>query len=279
MYKLKNELLNVKFEIAKQGLEITSIKHKGIEVLYQQDGSWPKTWPVLFPICGNVTGPFLHNEKDYHTPRHGFFTQIKDWDIEIINEKKAKCMFRAHDQFKDIYPFDFDIIIDLYLEDNKLNYVFEVINVGHETMSYSFGHHPAFKVDKDSKVIFESEQYYTTKTGANGTYLPNQERTGVSEIIISNVDFGDSKSLLFDEFELDKINYLYKDKKITMKFDKNPYFVLWKPNNDMDFICIEPYWGLPDLETRIGNRFRDKLAMRQLEKGESEVINMSIEIE
>ncbi|QGS52282.1 hypothetical protein [Spiroplasma tabanidicola] len=278
MYQLKNDVLNVGFKVANQGLEIVSIKHKGEEVLYQQDGSWNKTWPILFPICGNVSGPFVHDEKEFHTPRHGFFAQMKDWDIKLEGETKAVCMFRAHNQFKSIYPFDFDLVINIIIERNMLTYTFEVINVGKEMMSYSFGHHPAFKVDKNSKVVFESEQAYVTKFGKGGTYIPNQEKMYAKEVVISEVDYSDSKSLLFDEFKLDSILYEYKNKKIKMSFDKEPYFVLWKATNDVDFICIEPYWGLPDLEKRIGNRFRDKLAMRQIDPGNKEVINLSIQI-
>ncbi|AKU79454.1 hypothetical protein [Spiroplasma turonicum] len=278
MFLLKNKEIEAKIVIDKQGLEVVSLKHNGIEVLYQQDGSWGKTWPILYPICGSVNGPYLHNGRDYHTPRHGFFSQIKDWTIDSQTNEKIVCHFKNHYQFQDIYPFEFEITITILLDNNKFIYLFDVMNIGKELMSYSFGHHPAFKVEKDSKVIFSNEQFYSSKAGKGNTYVPDHNKIAAKEIVISEVDFSDSKSLLFDQFNLDSITYLYKDKTINMYFDKNPYFVIWKATNDMDFVCLEPYWGLPDLETRLGNRYRDKLGMKQLECGESEVLTMTLEI-
>ncbi|AOG60841.1 aldose 1-epimerase [Spiroplasma helicoides] len=279
MYILKNEYLEVKAVVASQGLEIISIKHDKDEILYQQDGSWGKTWPILFPICGNVTGPFIYDQKSYLTPRHGFFSQIKDWEVEIKSDENVIFMFRAHDQFKSIYPFDFDLVINLKLKKNKLVYTFEIINIGEKVMYYSFGHHPAFKVDSSSKVVFDNLQSYTDKSGIGGTYLPNQDTNKVKEIIISEIDFSDSKSLLFDQFSLDHICYYYQNKKIKMSFNNEPYFVIWKSTNAMDFVCLEPYWGLPDLETRISNEYKDKLAIRELGPKNTSKFEMTIEVE
>ncbi|AHI52642.1 aldose epimerase family protein [Spiroplasma culicicola] len=275
MYKIENKKLKVEFTIDEIGFEIKSIKYNNQEVVYQEEGSWKKRWPTLFPVCGSIIDGIVHEGKKYDVPRHGFFKEIKEWIVEVKGEL-ATLTFNSNQMFKDIFPFEFKLQLDLILEEDTFNFKTSVTNLSDEVMYYSFGHHPAFLTDSNTKIVFENEENYSMKMGPHGTYLKTDELYKAKEITVAEVDFSDSKSLFFDEIKSNWIKYNYKNVEITFDIEQYPYFILWSTNNTSNYICIEPWQGLPDEYERQDLEFKNKKGNVSLRPNQTNVFDLKM---
>ena len=144
--RLENERLCV--EIAELGAEALRIydKKNGREVLWEADPAyWKRHSPVLFPNVGKTyKNTVLINGTQYPTSQHGF---ARDSMFKCTNSTKNSASFLlvSGDETKEVYPFDFELIITYILEENKLHVKWEVRNPADETMYFTIGGHPAFR--------------------------------------------------------------------------------------------------------------------------------------
>src|SRR5699024_4030844 len=54
-------------------------------------------------------------------------------------------LFASNEETKEVYPFDFDLIITYKLDGRTLMVKWEVVNTGEEEMYFTIGGHPAFR--------------------------------------------------------------------------------------------------------------------------------------
>ncbi|QEH61596.1 aldose 1-epimerase family protein [Spiroplasma chinense] len=279
MYELKNDILEAKFEIEEKGLEIRSLKHKGKELLYQQDEDWAKNFPVLFPVCGYVKGKFTYKGSEYEVPRHGFFKDIKNWKVNKVSDTLFELTSKPDETIKKMYPFDYELKAIIEIDGNRFKYNFEIKNDGENEMYFSFGHHPAFLMSSDSELVFDKPQKYVTENGVENSYVPNQEnKIEIAKFRINDYDFSDSKFFLFDEFNGEKVIYNFENKQLEFDFKGYPYLVLWKMSEKSNFFCIEPWYGVPDNFELESREFKDKIGIQKLEKGQSKLITFEFSI-
>lgn len=56
------------------------------------------------------------------------------------------------------YPYEFELYNTYKLEDNELEFMYKVVNVGQNNMIFAIGSHPAFKINQqdllDRKLLF-----------------------------------------------------------------------------------------------------------------------------
>ncbi len=277
MYTIKNEYLDITFKADSCNFEITSLKFKNNEVCYQQNSSWKKTWPLLFPNCGAINGYIKYNGVKYPLPRHGFMKNINNWTIKSIYNDCAVLSFSSNCQFSKIYPFEFELDLILKVAKNVFSIDFVVTNVEDVDMYYSFGHHPAFKVDDSSKIVLESEETFFDSFTPEGLYLEyEQNKKKWKEIIIKDVDFSESKSYFCDTLRSGYL--LYKNDSFEFKLPLNDYSTLglWRDNNDSGFICIEPWCGMPDKSGNSDHNLKNKYKILKLNPKESKKISFQM---
>ena len=168
MEELKNDKITV--IISAHGAELQSIKSaEGREYLWQGDEkNWPRRSPLLFPIvCGLWNGQYRVDGKTYELPRHGF---ARDMDFDVIEKTESSVTYEltSNEETMKVYPYEFGLNVSYFLNDDMINVVWTVRNMGKEEMHFQIGGHPAFNLpdvgegDKvEGTLLFDNEQPLT----------------------------------------------------------------------------------------------------------------------
>lgn len=279
MITISNETLSV--SIATMGAELQNIYNKqtGIEYLWDANPSfWPKRSPVLFPVIGGLKdGSYTHNGGTYHFNRHGFARE-SEFTIEQQSDTSVTLVLETSTETLQVYPFQFKFSITYSLQGAELKNTYLIENKGTETLLFSVGAHPAFRVPLVEKEVF-ADYYLAFNEVEDAGIYPILE-----DGLISNtaVPFFNSQkelplkkelfykdALIFKELKSTSISILSKKSKhgLTYSYENFPYMGIWNAK-DADFVCIEPWCGLGDVETTTGI-LAEKEGINKLEIGGS----------
>ncbi|MDN2453354.1 aldose 1-epimerase family protein [Lactobacillus sp. UCMA15818] len=227
--------------------------------------SWNKHAPVLFPAIGRSNqDKYLLNNKEYKMPQHGF---IANQEFKIITHTKNTVTFAVSENTETykLYPFAFNLMITFVLLSSGLSISFSVKNNTTIQMPFSLGSHPAFNVPLDGKGKFDD--YFLEFDG--DFQLPLESY----EIIKNPVPYRTGKAEFFSENKKIKLSYklfekglriisnsnvkkvklfsVYSDHFVIINLEDFANICLWtKETENIAFVCIEPFNGLPDV---IGN--------------------------
>lgn len=260
-HSIENEYLKV--EVHQKGAELSSIKSKktGREYIWQAD---PKIWgsssPVLFPNIGFVKNDeIIFEEKKYTLPKHGLVRSNDN--IELINKTPTRLSFKLSSSEETLksFPFKFDLKVNFFLVENKLQVFHEIINLNSNPMYFSIGGHPGFNIMWDKNDTYEDyfikfdkkETASILELSENGLlkktekpYLNNTNKLKLKKGMF------DEDALIFSNLNSSSVSIRSKNSKdyIEFSFDDFPFLGIWsKP--EAPYICLEPWDGLPDFET------------------------------
>ena len=279
MEQIKNSQLTV--EIADHGAELVSVKDaQGKEYLWQAD---PKYWgrhsPILFPIVGSLWNGVYHVcGKDYPLSRHGF---ARDMDFHLIAKGDEQVVFALHDSAETLkkYPFHFNLAVSYRLKDNQLHVVWHVENTDDKTIWFQVGGHPAFNVPdmKQGEALHgrlrfdnaEPIRRFLAEQGCLDRARHEKVKTENGVWAFDTQSF-DNDALVFDHSQIRKIELLDAEGKAAVTVQtKAPALGIWSPSGkDAPFICIEPWYGVTDVDGFDGE-LRDKYLVNQLLPGSS----------
>ncbi len=254
---IENDILKV--SILAKGAELSSVWHKEHQLEYMWSGDaafWGKKSPVLFPIVGTLKGDtYIYKDKKYHLSRHGFG---RDYTLELEHHSvdKATFLLRSNAETYQNYPFDFEFRLHYSLDENQLNVTYDVINTSTETMYFSVGGHPAFKVPLVDGTNYED--YYIQ---LNQTETVRRYPLSIDGLLLTESDSfltrSDRFSLHPSLFHADAVvlKQLTSDS-MSIKSDKTPhglqmtfkgfpFFGIWAAKN-APFVCLEPWCGIAD---------------------------------
>ncbi|MDW3209063.1 MAG: aldose 1-epimerase family protein [Reichenbachiella sp.] len=259
-YSIENDLFKV--EVDECGAELCSIlsKKSGHEYIWQADEKvWKGSAPVLFPVIGALkSGSYIFNEKSYELPKHGFVRNSNK--VRLINRTRSRLSFilSSDEETLDMYPFKFDLKVSFFLFESRLQIFHEVANTGDDHMYFSLGGHPAFNYpwkegeNKDDYYLeFERKENNSIFVISENGLLTKDELPMMEETNKLPLKKGlfDNDALIFTELNSSEVSIKSKSSKdkISVNFDDFPFLGVWsKPN--ADFLCIEPWDGLPDFE-------------------------------
>ena len=146
-HTLENHVMSI--TVSDHGAELISIydKEKEREVLWQADTAfWNRHAPLLFPHVGKYFNDECHyNGKIFRTRQHGF---ARDMDFSCIEKTKDSITHRlvSTEETRAYLPFDFTLTVTHRLSDKNISIIWEVKNSGQDTMYFTIGGHPAFRV-------------------------------------------------------------------------------------------------------------------------------------
>lgn len=256
--KLENDRLCV--EIAEQGAEVTRIydKKSDTELLWEADPKyWKRHSPILFPNVGKTYRSTVRiNGIQYPTSQHGF---ARDNKFKCVRETTdtVSFLFASNEETKEVYPFDFDLIITYKLDGRTLMVKWEVVNTGEEEMYFTIGGHPAFRFagadEGKSDYILkfpgkESLDYILVNIaeGAADTSKVYQLELEDGCCPMSEEMFAND-ALIFDNGQISEVWICHKDgaPHVGMKCEGFPNFGIWSVK-DAPFVCLEPWMGRCD---------------------------------
>ena len=263
MYQIENEELTVK--VSPLGAELQSIYDKRMEkeVLWQGDKKyWGRRAPVLFPNVGRHSGDFyLWKGKRFDTKQHGF---ARDMEFTCVLEKDDELVFSLKDTEKtrEYFPFAFELKIGYTLSGRALQVKWEVKNQGQETMYFTIGGHPAFRVpvlentvQTDYKLLFEvpDRLEYKLICPGEGTADPSSsyplilKKYGEYYGCDIEAHMFDKDAQLFDEGQVQWAALGYPDGTPYVSLECRDFtnFGIWSVAG-APFVCLEPWIGRCD---------------------------------
>ncbi len=279
MFTIENQ--QIKAVIKAKGAELTQLFHKEHELDYLWHGDpavWGKHSPVLFPIVGTLkNNTYFYNDLSYQLPRHGF-ARDKQFAVEEQTADTITFLLRSDAETHTIYPFMFEFRIRYTLFENALAVAYEVVNAGKDTMYFSVGAHPAFKLPlvpgtayTDYYLQFDqSETAPRWPISADGLIeqspLPLLEDT--NRLKLSKTLF--QKDALVLKGMASTIVTLGSNKTphgFRFDYPGFPFFGIWAAKN-ADFVCIEPWCGIAD-SVNTNQRLEDKEGINKLAADET----------
>jgi len=282
---LENGMLSV--DVKSFGAELTSLKYKGKEFLWEADKKyWGRHSPILFPMVGRLKDDTTVIEgKEYHMGQHGFARDSEFKEFSCSGNKVTYLLTYSDETLK-MYPYKFELYISYELCENRVKVIYEVKNVDDKKIIFSIGGHPAFKWPlvegekfEDYYIEFEKKESQKFIRNENGCLAYEDE------MIIENVDKIDLDKSKFDidTFVFKNLNsdmVSFKSKRsnasVTVRFAGFPYFGIWSKVNEAPFICLEPWFGVADF-LDCDKNFETKEGILDLEPGK--VFECSYEIE
>ena len=245
--------------VNKKGAELTSVKSKStrIEYMWSADPAyWAKTSPILFPVVGTLRNDsFLYLGKFYTLSRHGF---ARDMVFNLVEQNKECATFQLLSNAITLekYPFEFSLEVSYKLAKDFLEVSYNVKNTGSDTMYFSIGAHPAFKVPLTDDTKFEdyflqfSEIENAPRWPIDSLGLimdkPAALLENTSELKLTH-DLFSQDALVFKNLRSDKVSIksARHEHGLDFYFEGFPYLGIWSYKN-ADFVCIEPWCGIAD---------------------------------
>lgn len=277
------------------GGELLSFKLEGIEKIHQGEEArddngkvyWKRHAPVLFPIVGKLKrNQTIINGRTYEILQHGF---ARDMEFEPVTklDNFHSYVLKSNKYTMARYPFDFELYNTYRQEENKLIFIYKVINTGNSNMPIGLGSHPAFKIDQDD---LKRGNYYLEfaeeETRAHFLYLiDGLVGTEYAKNILEenrrislNEHTFDNDAIIVKGIQNKKINLKNSRTRktvLTMDFNGWPYLGIWsKPG--APFICLEPWMSTAD-RINSTNVFAKKPDMITLTPGEEFENKFSVE--
>lgn len=260
-HTIENEFLTCKIEAT--GAEVRSLieKSTGKEFIWQINPAvWGSSSPVLFPAIGNIKdGIITHNGKTYAMTKHGIIRNNDNLEFEQLS--KAKCSFTltSSQQTKRKYPFDFKFSVNYELVENRLILTYEIENKDKAVMYFSCGGHTAYNlpIDTDTGLSDYAIEFPDNKSslvaetlGDSGLLSYHQRHYKLKDhcLELSNSIFNED-ALIFADIDFDWVRLRHKNdsKGILVRFKGYPHLALWS-KSQANYVCIEPWLGLPDRE-------------------------------
>lgn len=246
------------------GACVVSLTIGGEECVVDKKGQSGGIDAVLFPIVGRQNGgDYTVNGEEYKLPIHGFLKQ-RDMAVRERGDDFVILTYRATDEDKKAYPFDFEYTVKYALRRRKLYQHHVVVNRGDEPMYYSFGLHPSFMLD--------GTKYGKTNTGTDILRFRKQIEPHVwrldqkGHFVVGKEEFAPIKQVETTAETVEKYGTLmlcdapFRDIKLYTRggslweiglLPSPPVLALWgEPQGEDGYICVEPWWGLNDFADR-----------------------------
>lgn len=278
--RLENQRLCV--EISEMGAEVTRIydKKNNAEILWEADPEfWKRHSAILFPNVGKTWhNKVLINGTQYPTSQHGF---ARDNEFKCICQKdhSVSFLFRSGEETKEVYPFDFELLITYVLEERTLRVIWEVRNPGDEDMYFTIGGHPAFRVAKPDEKKTDYILKFPGKTSLDYILIdPAELAADPKKVHKLALDGGytaiteemfENDALIFDNGQIEEVWLCHKDGTpyVGLKCEGFPNFGIWSVK-DAPFVCLEPWMGRCD-DVGFDKELSEKPNVNKVAPGES----------
>ncbi|MCI6953036.1 MAG: aldose 1-epimerase family protein [Spirochaetia bacterium] len=294
--QLKNDFLQIVIDT--KGAELHSVKRikDGKEYLWCGN---PEVWrfhaPILFPITGRLKeGYMIWEEKKYTMPNHGF---ARDLEHSLVESSETRAVFRLTENEETLkaYPWSFVFETEYVLEGEKVSFKTTVKNSDSRDILFGLGSHTAllcpqntekesaenyvleFEKEEDIQQIIPAEDAFLKSAQKDKQILVTEKYPHVNhrEIALKDNFFGDGHILTGLTSSWIALVHKASGEKVKVNVKDYPYVVLWQNPGKCRFVCIEPWFGLPDF-TNTKHLWEEKFGLNRLKPGESFTSDQSL---
>lgn len=256
-------------KIATTGGEMHSYKDgKGRERIWDGDPEiWSGHGPILFPIVGRLPeGKTKIAGETYTMPMHGVVRR-QEFQVEKQGDDFVELVYCATAETKTMYPFDFALHVTYTITETGFSAMFQVENKSDKVMPFCIGGHPAFccPMEKGEKFTDYQIVFDRVEDGEDALVMPRGLVTGVTHMdYFHNTDtlpldrsyFDINDTLILTNLKSKGCNLINPKtgRGLRFTFPKFPVLGIWsKPGKEGNYICLEPWLGMPGWENETGN--------------------------
>ena len=270
LYTISSGQLTVK--INDLGAEIKNVIYNGEERAWQNDnGSWNKTSPILFPVCGVVS--VKTGDKESAMTKHGF-ARDKVFACTAQKEDEITFCLEYSEETLAIYPFKFKLEVTYKVSGNAITVNNQITNLGDAPMPFALGRHDSFSLKKpvgEYKLCFPLEEcFFSQKTDDIGRLKRIYFSFGKGkEFAIPENYLTNGQTVIFGGINSEEVELKTADGKPVAKylFKGIRNLLIWRPEG-AQMVCIEPWSALPDGEDETDVDFMEKKRFTLLSCGE-----------
>ncbi|QUH26859.1 hypothetical protein [Serpentinicella alkaliphila] len=289
IYHLENQHIIAK--INARGCELSYLFDKNGNRNYLYEGKsegWSRQSPILFPVIGRLHNDSIIVEGEaYGMPVHGF---AKDCFFKKVEESDShvKMLLSHSSETLEVFPYKFDFFVTHSIENSTLRVLYKIVNKDDKTIYASVGGHPGFKLEQNTKledysIVFNRRIDVITRRRYRDLLSLTKEiiELDVNRYKLKPDDFRNGPIIIEDLVSSamlinEEINF-----KVILNFDGFEVLGLWTRESmvdDAEFICIEPWCGIDDLEGSLPCEFGDKPRIKRIEVGKALDLSYSITI-
>lgn len=246
-YSIRSSRLFV--SVSEKGAQLTHVILDGKERLWQNDdGSWPKHAPILFPVCGHFG--VTVDGKSYPIRSHGFASRSV-FTLAERTPDTVKMTLVDNDETREVYPYAFTFSVIYHVEDTTLSVTYE-ITAGDAPLPFACGGHESFRLDGevgDFVLHFPAPEHLVHLMHDDAGYLTGEQVDyGTTDTLPLPGDFLlEGRTLVFSSIASREATLTRADGTPVARvtFPDFPNLLLWHPGTSR-MLCIEPWLNLPD---------------------------------
>lgn len=235
------------------GAELISFVKGGKERVWQgSEKSWKGHEPILFPMCGSLKErKYIYEGVEYSLPPHGF-ARHSVFEVCEKTENSVTLSLKSSEQTLKVYPFVFEFLVSYLITDSGVEITYKIKNLGDKKMFASVGSHESFNLFTEfgsaHTVEFEKEERFLSPTvvGKTGTVSSECDDFGSGKRLDITRDKFAHDTLIFANVNSRRATLLENGAPLAeITFDA-PNLLIWTSDVPEDYICIEPWFNLPD---------------------------------
>lgn len=262
---------------------VSYVAANGKEYIWGGDPAvWSGHAPVLFPVIGTtIDGKVKIGGDTYEIPKHGLVRKL-EFQLGKHGEDFVEYTISPDANMKKQYPFDFTLHVAHSITETGFKTVFLAENRSDRAMPFCVGGHPAFvcplnsgETFEDYILKFERPEHVATQILSSQGVITGQELlpefTDTDTLKMHHRYFDERDTLIFDNLKSRSVKLVNAKtgKGIRFSFRKSDCLAIWSaPGKNADYVCLEPWCGLPAVQGESGN-LEDKPHARVLEPGMS----------
>ncbi len=259
------------------------VPENGREYIWQGDPAvWGGHSPILFPVVGSTIDSTVRFEGvAYPQKKHGSIRK-REWSVGKHGEDFIEMVFESDAETKKEYPYDYTAHIVHSISDTGFSTTFVIENRSEKVMPMCIGGHPGFNcpVYPGEKFTDYVLKFECVEDGENTVCPDGYIITGTEyldgfqnsdTLALEHSLFDPRDALMFDRIKSHSVKLINRNTGKGLRFDFPKFDALgvWTaPNKNADYVCLEPWCGLPAITGETG-AFEDKPYVRFLQPGES----------
>lgn len=281
---------NLTLKVNSKGAEINELKdlRSGKDIIWNGNPSiWKFHAPVLFPHCGKIKDAFvLIDGKEYPLKSNGF---ARDQEFILVEKTSSSVKFELTENSTtlSLFPYKFRLSVKYELLENAVFFTTTVKNTGDEPFLFSLGSHSAFAIDNpsDYEVEFEKKTPLTNVICLENGFLAEENgKCPVTKLygevkpgVIPVTENGFGNGHLFTQIDSEWVGLRNKKSGSIVRVNTKgyPYVMIWQNAGKPEFVCIEPWYGMPDADNT-NHQWLEKPGLVKLEVGKKFVSDQSI---
>ena len=285
---IENEFFTAR--VLTRGAELCSLRRKadGAELIWQGDERyWGAHAPLLFPVTGKLKDlRFERDGKAYELPPHGF---AKEREFEVLGHTRdsASLVLRSDEETLQQYPFPFCLTCTFTLTYTGIAVTRSVKKTGGAEMLFSIGEHLGLSLTPWAESLEACELVFPAPQTASNWRLDKglldvrePYLDGARTLPLSKELFRARGCLVLQGLDAPwtALRARGAQKGARVSIGGFSALVVWSPDNEGQFVCVEPWQGLPS-EARGGYDLARRPCIRRLPAGEEYAYTITVEAE